>query len=91
MEGRLGHNALLTNNLANWISLTGAWHVMHIKKTNPDKPLYREIPIYDAEPTCCEIAKKEMNEYGFTISERTLFDSFNSIEKFYQLIGLAVN
>jgi len=61
VEGRLGHNPIFEPNLASWVSLLGAWHLMLVKKTNLDKPLYRETPIHilDAEPTCSEIAKKK--------------------------------
>ena len=93
VEGRLGHNPIFEPNLASWVSLLGAWHIMLVKKTNLDKPLYRETPIHilEAEPTCSEIAKKEMGEYGFAISERTLFGQHNSIFDFYQLIRITVN
>lgn len=93
VEARLGHNPIFEPNLASWVSLLGAWHLMLVKKTNLNKPLYREIPMHilDAEPACAEIAKKEMSEYGFTVSERTLFDQHNSIFDFYQLIRITVN
>lgn len=93
VEARLGHNPIFEPNLASWVSLLGTWHLMLIKKTNLDKPLYRETPIHilDAEPACSEIAKKEMEEYGFAISERTLFDQHNSIFDYYQLIRITVN
>lgn len=32
-----------------------------------------------------------MGEYGFTISERTLFDQHNNIFDFYKLIRITVN
>ena len=93
VEARLGHNPIFKPNLASWVSLLGAWHLMLVKKNNINKPLYRETPIHilDAEPTCSEIAKKEMEEYGFAISERTLFDQHNSIFDFYKLIRFTVN
>lgn len=92
VEQRLGHKALLTNNLANWVSLNGAWHVMHTALTNPDKKIYRQLDVISTiEPTCCEIAQKEMREYGFEISERSLYDAYNCTKKFYELIGIAVN
>ena len=93
VEGRLGHNPIFKPNLASWVSLLGAWHLMLVKKNNINKPLYRETPIHilDAEPTCSEIAKKEMEEYGFAISERTLFDQHNSIFDFYKLIRITAN
>ena len=93
VEARLGHNPIFEPNLASWVSLLGTWHLMLVKKTNLDKPLYRETPfhILDAEPACSEIAKKEMEEYGFAISERTLFDQHNSIFDFYELIRITVN
>lgn len=93
VEARLGHNPIFKPNLASWVSLLGAWHLMLVKKNNINKPLYRETPIHilDAEPTCSEIAKKEMEEYGFAISERTLFDQHNSIFDFYKLIRITVN
>lgn len=93
VEVRLGHNPIFAPNLASWIGLLGAWHLMLVKKTNLNKPLYREIPMHilDAEPACSEIAKKEMSEYGFSVSERTLFDQHNSIFDFYQLIRITVS
>lgn len=93
VEARLGHNPIFKPNLASWVSLLGAWHLMLVKKNNINKPLYRETPIHilDAEPTCSEIAKKEMEKYGFAISERTLFDQHNSIFDFYKLIRFTVN
>lgn len=93
VEARLGHNPIFESNLASWVSLVGAWHLMLVKKTNLEKTLYRETPIHilDAEPTCSEIAKKEMQDYGFVISERTLFDQHNSIFDFYQLIRITVD
>ncbi|MHA3104200.1 hypothetical protein [Acinetobacter sp. ANC 3791] len=93
VEERLGHNPIFTDNLATWVSLIGAWHLMLVKKTNLDKPLYREVSIHvlDAEPTCSEIAKEEMLEYGFTISERTLFDYHNRIFEFYRLVRIVVD
>ena len=93
VEARLGHNPIFKPNLASWVSLLGAWHLMLVKKNNINKPLYRETPIHilDAEPTCSEIAKKEMEEYGFAISERTLFDQHNSIFDFYKLIRITAN
>jgi hypothetical protein len=61
VEARLGHNPIFKPNLASWVSLLGAWHLMLVKKNNINKPLYRETPIHilDAEPTCSEIAKKK--------------------------------
>ncbi len=91
VEERLGHNALLTNHISNWMSLVGAWHVMLIATTNPDKTLYRETAKYRTWPTCCDIAKKEMENYGFRVSERTLYDAYNSTESLYKLICIAVN
>lgn len=89
VKERLGHNALLTNHLANWVGLVGAWHVMYVAKTNLNKTIYRGLSAI-VEPTCCEIVQLEMREYGFRISERSLYDSYNYTEKLYQLIGIAV-
>lgn len=92
VKERLGHNALLTNHLANWVSLIGAWHVMYVAKTNTNKTIYRRLRTKcTIESTCCEIAQLEMNKYGFIISERSLYDSYNYTENFYQLIGIVVN
>lgn len=92
VEQRLGHKALLKQSLANWIGLIGAWHVMHAALTNPDRKKYRELEVASTiEPTWCEIAQKEMKEYGFRISERSLYDVDKCTEKFYELIGIAVN
>lgn len=41
------------------MSLVGAWHVMLIATTNPDKTLYRETAKYRTWPTCCDIAKRK--------------------------------
>lgn len=89
---RLGHTALLTNHLANWIGLVGAWHVIRDELTNQGKTVYRELAAkYKKEPTCCKIAKEEMIDYGFEVSERTLYDTYKCIKGYSLLIGLAVN
>ena len=93
IESRLGHSAIFSANLANWISLLGAWHLMYVKKTNLDKTLYRETPIsiHKAEIACSEIANKEMLTYGFSTSERNLRDWHNVVYKAYESIRILVN
>ncbi|MEG2723411.1 MAG: hypothetical protein RR944_11905 [Acinetobacter sp.] len=62
------------------------------KETHLNRTLYREteVNIFEADTTCAEAAAKLMYDFGFRISERTLFDHYAQISEFYDLIGISV-
>lgn len=92
IDARLGHNSIFRGGLASWISLIGTWHLILTKKNHLNRTLYREteVNIFEADTTCAETAAKLMYDFGFRISERTLFDHYNQISDFYYLIGISV-
>lgn len=101
LSDRLGHNSILFDNVANISSLIGAWHVIRAKKLSLDsenelpydRAIYRETPTKDdnTEQTCTEIAKQEMLDFGFTVSERALFDTYDKVFPYYEFIRVAIN
>lgn len=91
LEARLGHNPIFSDSLAIWISLIGAWYVKLENYTDSNKTIYRESSKYIRDKTCTELARLDMKKYGFSISERTLFDYHNCLIDFYRLILLSVD
>lgn len=87
---RLEHNPIFSNGLANWISLIGAWHVMIEKNTNNDRPLFIENH-YKSDSSCTALARRKLKKYGFVISEKTLFDSYDRVYEIYRLIRVTID
>lgn len=87
---RLAHNPIFSSGLANWISLIGAWHVKIEKNTNIERPLIIENH-YKGDSSCTALACRKLKKYGFVISEKTLFDSYDRVYKIYELIRMTVD
>lgn len=92
IEERLGHNPIFSDSLANWTTLIGTWHLMLEKKNNLEKPLFKDSPTYvlDSGISCAKLARKQMHDYGFTISEKTIFDGYDRAYDIYTLIRMSV-
>ena len=87
---RLEHNPIFSKGLANWISLIGAWHVKIEKNTNIERPLIIENH-YKGDSSCTALACRKLKKYGFVISEKTLFDSYDRVYEVYELIRMTVD
>lgn len=89
IEGRLGHNPIFSDGLANWIALIGAWHLMLEKKTNIDRPLFQEHSYKEA--SCAKLASQKLEKYGLTVSEKTIFDCYDRVYEIYRLIRITMD
>lgn len=89
IEGRLGHNPIFSDGLANWIALIGAWHLMLEKKTNIDRSLFQEHSY--KEDSCAKLACQKLEKYGLTVSEKTLFDCYDRVYEIYRLIRITMS
>ena len=92
VTSRLGHNNIFKSGLASWVGLIGAWHLILFKKHNLERVIYREEGVgnYATDTPCSEQAKKALSDYGFTITERTLFDFYDKIFDYNRLIKISV-
>ena len=92
IEERLGHNPIFSDSLANWIALIGAWHLILKKGNNLDKPLFKESPQYvvDSDISCAKLARKKLAEFGFSVSEKTIFDCYDRVYEIYRLIRITI-
>jgi hypothetical protein len=92
IEERLGHNPIFSDSLANWIALIGAWHLILKKGNNLDKPLFKESPQYivDSDISCAKLARKKLADFGFSVSEKTIFDCYDRVYDIYTLIRITV-
>lgn len=92
IEERLGHNPIFSDSSANWIALIGAWHLILKKGNNLDKPLFKESPQYvvDSDISCAKLARKKLAEFGFSVSEKTIFDCYDRVYEIYRLIRITI-
>ena len=92
IEERLGHNPIFSDSSANWIALIGAWHLILKKGNNLDKPLFKESPQYivDSDISCAKLARKKLADFGFSVSEKTIFDCYDRVYDIYTLIRITV-
>ena len=92
IEERLGHNPIFSDSLANWIALISAWHLILKKGNNLDKPLFKESPQYilDSDISCTKLARKKLADFGFSVSEKTIFDCYDRVYDIYTLIRITV-
>lgn len=92
IEERLGHNPIFSDSLANWITLISAWHLILKKGNNLDKPLFKESPQYilDSDISCTKLARKKLADFGFSVSEKTIFDCYDRVYDIYTLIRITV-
>ena len=92
IEERLGHNPIFSDSLANWIALISAWHLILKKGNNLDKPLFKESPQYimDSDISCAKLARKKLADFGFSVSEKTIFDCYDRVYEIYRLIRITI-
>ena len=92
IEERLGHNPIFSDSLANWIALISAWHLILKKGNNLDKPLFKESPQYivDSDISCAKLARKKLADFGFSVSEKTIFDCYDRVYEIYRLISITI-
>jgi len=92
IEERLGHNPIFSDSLANWIALISAWHLILKKGNNLDKPLFKESPQYivDSDISCAKLARKKLADFGFSVSEKTIFDCYDRVYEIYKLIRITI-
>ena len=92
IEERLGHNPIFSDSSANWIALIGAWHLILKKGNNLDKPLFKESPQYvvDSDISCAKLARKKLAEFGFSVSEKTIFDCYDRVYEINRLIRITI-
>lgn len=92
IEERLGHNPIFSDSSANWIALIGAWHLILKKGNNLDKPLFKESPQYvvDSDISCAKLARKKLADFGFSVSEKTIFDCYDRVYEIYRLIRITI-